>query len=305
MYELPYETTVCKIYTKLNDVTNKINRAALDTPLEEVRMNNGDIIKDAFFVTPLDDHDVVPNFTQFLMIKDKLVIDARQYMRYDYKNNTYKVTAVNDWTFQCIRLALTNKLFREGPSYLSLLTDVPAKVFTRWVSGALINRYNLPIEIQLNVYTVVCCYYLALIDPELVEPSPLRLRYVPIISKLTGVDPTRVYDIVDGLGVLGNANDLAVALSEDTGQMRTGDLKFADLFTLVSTSWFGVNARENIGVALEHVPTFIALIYMSVAERSYRKTVLTQRTETAGRPNELRAFVDLVENAISDQVLQS
>ena len=44
---------------------------------------------------------------------------------------------------------------------------------------------------------------------------------------------------------------------------------------------------------------------MSVAERSYRKTVLTQRTETAGRPNELRAFVDLVENAISDQVLQS
>ena len=303
MFTLPYQTTVCKIYNKLDAIQSKIRVAALDEPLETVfTPNNHNIVKNAYFVTPKEEHDDVPNFTQFLKNeKGELIIDARQYMRYDVRTASYKVTAGNDWNLQCIRLALTNKLIDEGPLFLSRLSDVPVKVFTRWVAGALINRYDLPIDIQLNVYVIACCYYYAMIDPELREPSPLRLKYVPLVSTITGVAVNRVYDLMDTLGSFNNANDLAQALAHDSGQIRTGDLKFADLFTLLSMSWFGVNARENIGVALEHPPTFIGILYSAIAERSFRKTVITQRAESAIRPNDLRIFTDLVEKSVMSQ----
>lgn len=307
MYLLPYETTICRLYPKLDTIKNAVRRAALELPLPPVKTPAGSVVNDTGFITPRVEHDEdVPTFTQYLNIGDntdfKLIIDGRQYMKYDTRTGEYRLVAQNDWSYQCIRMALNVKLLKEGSVFFSRLTDIPAKVFTRWVSGALINKYILPPEAQQAVSVICAYYYFAMLNDELENPSDERVRMIPTIARITSVPAEFISDMVDQLGVLSNIEDLAHNLSEHGRTLRLNNLKWRDIFILLSPSWFGVNSRENIGIALEHLPTFIAMVYMALADRSYRKTIITQRAESVARGNELSSFINLVNNAVATQV---
>lgn len=305
MFSLPYQTTVCGIYPKHQQVLQACRRAEIDLPFPLVETPAGNVLANSAFVTPREEHEAIPNFTQIINIgepnKPRLVVDSRQYMKYDPRSNAYSLVAQNDWQFQCIRLALNNRLLSGDEGFFNRLTDLPAKVFHRWVSGVLITRYNLSIESQMALYVITAYYYYAMSIPELRQPGADREQFASIISRITSVPPDFVLDTIADVGPLENASDLIKEMSTNSRQQRTGVLKFGDLFALISTSWFGVNSRENVGVALEHLPTFIAMLYMAIADRSYRKTVITQRAESLARGNDLKVFTDLVFKAVSDQ----
>ena len=44
------------------------------------------------------------------------------------------------------------------------------------------------------------------------------------------------------------------------------------LYNALGNSWFGSNKTELISVALEHPPTWVAMIYTAVNDRGYRKS---------------------------------
>lgn len=306
---MPYETTICKIYKGLDQkLKNYIDRAQIHLPLPLVYTPNNEVIRDCFFVTPQEAHDEIPSFTQYINVSQdeapKLVIDSRQYMRFDPKFDTYKLIANNDWTFQCIRMALNQQLLKNGLAVFNRLTDLPVKTFHRWVSGALIHRFGLNIESQMILYVITAYYYYAMINPELIEPDEdTRVSYANSVSRVTGVPINYVLDTVAELGRLGNADELVAEIAKLGRSISIEKLKFSELYSLLSSSWFGTNARENVGVALEHLPTYIAMLYMSVADKSYRKSIINQRIETVARGNDVKTFADLVFNVVSDQFM--
>ncbi len=308
MFQLPYQTKICSIYPQgnLDKLRREVNKAALSEPFPQVKTTAGYLLKDCHFVTPGPEHEDIPMFTQFIDVgihgEPKLLLDGRQYMKYESRSGTYRLVANNDWTFQCIRMALTTKLLKGDEGMFSRMGDIPAKVFNRWVSGPLISKFGLPIESQMALYVIGAYYYYAMCMPDLGEDNlENRIEFAPVISRITGVPPDFVIRVITEVGPLRNADDLAEAMSTKSFQERTGKLQFKDLYVLLASSWFGVNARENVGVALEHLPTFIAMLYMAVADRSYRKSVITQRADTVARPHELKTFTDLVFRQVSDQ----
>lgn len=306
MFSLPYQTTICGMYTRLDQLLSKVRRAALELPFPEVKTPADYTLDNAHFVTPRQEHEEVPNFTQYINIGEpnhpNLLIDGRQYMKYDIKTGLFKLVSVNDWSFQCVRMALNLKLLTTDETMFSRLGDLPAKVFHRWVSGALITKYNLGLESQMALFVITAYYYYAMCNDEL-RPADMtaRTQFAPIVSRVTGVPPDFVLDVIEEVGKLENATDLIVAMSTKSRQERTGELKFTDLFLLLSNSWFGANSRENVGVALEHLPTYIAMLYMGIADRSYRRTVITQRAESLARGQELKQFTDLVFRMVNEQ----
>lgn len=306
MFSLPYQTTICGMYTKLDQLLSKVRRAALELPFPEVKTPADYTLDNAHFVTPRQEHEEIPNFTQYVNIGEpnhpNLLIDGRQYMKYDIKTGLFKLVSVNDWSFQCVRLALNLKLLTSDETMFSRMGDLPAKVFHRWVSGALITKYNLGLESQMALYVIAAYYYYAMCNSEL-RPADFEARsqFAPIVSRITGVPPDFVLDVIEQVGKLENGTDLIVAMSTKSRQERTGELKFSDLFLLLSNSWFGANSRENVGVALEHLPTYIAMLYMGIADRSYRRTVITQRAESLARGQELKQFTDIVFRMVNEQ----
>jgi hypothetical protein len=308
MYTLPYQTKICSIYPQANldKLHREVSRAALTLPFPQVKTPASYLLKNCYFVTPLPEHEDIPMFTQFVDIgtrdEPKLLIDGRQYFKYEPRSGTYRLTANNDWSFQCIRMALNSRVLKGDEAMFSRFGDIPAKVFSRWVSGPLVTKFGLSIESQMALFVIGAYYYYAMCMPELQDANPeSRQQFAPVVSRITGVPPDFVINTILEVGPLRNADDLAEAMSTKSYQERTGRLKFQDVYLLLSSSWFGTNARENVGVALEHPPTFIAMLYMAVGDRSYRKTVLSQRAETVARPHELKSFTDLVFRQVSEQ----
>lgn len=309
MFSLPYQTTICSMYNKLDQLVSKVKRASLDLEYPVVKTPADYTLDNAHFVTPRQEHEEIPTFTQYINIgepnKPNLLIDSRQYMKYNDKTGLYVINGVNDWSFQCIRMALNLQLLKADETIFSRLGDIPAKVFHRWVSGALITKYNLPIQSQMAMFVISAYYFYAMCNYELQEADHTsRTEFAPIISRITGVPPDFVLDVIETVGPLKNASDLAHAMSTCSLQERTGVLKFGDLFLLLSNSWQGINKRENVGVALEHMPTYIAMVYMAIADRSYRQTVITQRVDSVARGNDVKIFTDLVFKLVNSQYIE-
>lgn len=304
MLLMPYDTTICKLYDE-KKITNQIKRAQIDLSLPEVETPGGNRIKNLFFVTPSEEHEDVANFTQFVNLgtdqEPKLVFDGRPYMRLDRRTGTYRLTAANDFMFQCIRGALTLRIMSGDSNVLRRLGDVPAITFVRWITLALAQRYNLDLATQIRMSIVVAYYYYSLIDVELATNKEARIQMANIVARVTRADLRTVSEVSDNIEDISNIDAFTQTISNDLGSIRMGQIKFPDLFTLIAPSFVGVNYRENVGVALEHLPTFIAMVYMGLSDRSYRKTIISRRAETAGRTNELKQFSDLVYRHIAEQ----
>lgn len=70
--------------------------------------------------------------------------------------------------------------------------------------------------------------------------------------------------------------DFCAQVKEITENNRLQAFEEGILVNLLIASWFGTNAREMIAVALEHPPTWIALVYAAFTEKSYKNTVISK-----------------------------
>lgn len=306
MFLLPYETTICATHDP-ERLTLALKRANIEYPFPAITTPAGSVLDRAVFITPRDEHVDVPPVTQFLNIgtadNPTLVIDGRPYMRYDLRNDTYRLTATSDYAFMCARVALTLGVLDEGVAQLGRLGDLTAKTFVRWITLTLARKYNLPLEQQLSLMVITAYYYFGLVDPSNTEDEEARIRLAPQVARVTGAPATAVLDIAARIDRPAyDANAFTQQITTKTGSLRFNDFKFIDLWTMLNTSWIGSgNVKETVGVALEHVPTWVAMVFSSLAERSYRRTVITQRAESAGRTSDRQQFVTLVQRLISDQ----
>lgn len=291
----PYDTLICQAYnpTKL---TNEIRRTLIQYPAKPLNTPTGRVVKNASFIPPLSDYDSIPSFTQPLNIgegnKPQWIVDGRPYMRWDRSQDTYKLTAEKDFHLLCMRVALTQALEANGLETALRYGPVPAKTFSRWITLAIAQRFNLPLEHQMTLSVITAYYYYSLhyVDGLNIEQRNMMANRV---GKATMVPTETVLEISDRLPAkFQGLEGYVAAINAHTGSIRLSNLKLVDFFMLVAPSWVGLNARENVGVALEHLPTFLALAGAALDERSYRKAALSRRAETAGRAPELKQFTD-------------
>lgn len=309
MVTLPYQTTLGRL-SKPETYVQAIRKAEIELSLPPMETVTNENLRDTGYVTPREEHDDIPNFSQIVNMgtedQPRLVVDGRQYMKFDERTGATRVIAANDWQLQCIRVALNIDLLENGPTSMARMTDFPAIVFMDWITGTLVQRYSLRPESEMALRVISALYYQAMFMPELRQPSHDRLRIAPILANISKVPLDHVLMMVDpdvqgSIGKLDNAEDLALELSTKSRSLSMGKLKFSDLHVLLKSSWFGTNAAENVGIALEHLPTWHAILYTACSDRSYRKSKLTERAERANRGNDMRNYIDLVGRAVKSQ----
>ena len=300
----PYDTTICRMY-RPEEIKRTLQRTDIQYPLAALVTPMGNVIQHAAMVTFPDDHLDVPAFTQCLNIGNvktpKWVMDGRPYMSYQRRDDSYRLVAENDFAFQCQRLALTQVAEQQGAVALARLGDVPIKSFVRWVTLGIAQRYNLPLETQMRMSVITAYYYLTQLDDNLVLDGTERHRVANQVSRVSAIPTPQVLAVIEAVGELTNVEDLATALREHGGSVRLQQFKATDLLLLLAASWIGVNSRENVGVALEHIPTFVALVYAALSDRSFRKSMIRRRVETVGRQSEQTQFTQQVYRLIDSR----
>lgn len=307
MLQAPYDALICQVHPT-ERLKLALQRADLETPLPPLVTPLGKTVPMAAVVVPNGEYDDVPGFTQWLDIAQpsaphpRYVLDGRPFMRWDRRTNSYRLTAENDFAFQCNRLILSQILADGQRRRFYSLGEVPLKTFSRWVTMALAQRFGLDLETQMRV-AIICAYYYRTQLSEDRELDLERRRWEAVgIGRAIHVPATKVLELGEQLTALKTPDELAAAIALHGGSVRLEKIKFADLFALLSASWVGVNSRENVGVALEHVPTYIAMLYAALGERSYRKTVIATRAQTVARQTELQTFVYQVYNMVQTRL---
>jgi hypothetical protein len=313
MFIPPYQTHVCKHYNEAK-LIQAVRRVRIQHPLLDMVTPRGIRVKGAGIVVSSPGHEDIPAFTQPLDIGEKgerfWVVDARMMTRpeesdasYRQKPTGYRVTSERDFYFQVIRVALMNLDWEsQGGVMATRLGTLPAKTFIRWIVGTLSGRLNLPMDVQLRLSVIVGFYYYLRFDGD----APLD-RLAQYVSAATGVPHAAVTELSRELvakDVPLTITDLVTAIAKFGGSVRLESLKYADVYALLMNSWSGVMARENVGVALESMPTFLAMCFTAGTDRSYRKSAIARVFEGAGRTTELKAFTDRIQFMIASELVE-
>lgn len=179
--------------------------------------------------------------------------------------------------------------------------DVPLAIFAKWLTGLLKNKLNLN-ELVAEKLKAITAYYYYCLHCDTKDFNDRRHEVFCVkISRILNIPYQKLDLWLRPVGYMANLDDYCKALAEFGESLSLKRIDKRILWTLTSTSWFGSSeVREQLAVALEYPPMFIAMIYSACAgEKQYRKAWLTQLIDREGRNLKTDDFVARVNDLIA------
>lgn len=270
MFDTPYQTTPCSRYD-LKQIFSGIKRLEIDSRLIAAQGAPGVKLVpagvDGFdpFGQPITKLDY-PN------LDTSVIIDGRSLLRVDgtpLKTDVYG---------HAVRYAhMTNMWATQDKSVRSDMLNLgnfPAKVFMNWIQTPML-RLGLDFgQIQqFRILTVV--YYIQLFGPLAANHSPEdRERLLVRATRLVpGYDLNTLDNFIGDIPTLNNIKEFVKWVIEKIDSPRLHQLSVDFLYTGLGFN-FGPQYREQVAVALEYPPAFLAMTYTACVERTYQKSGL-------------------------------
>lgn len=176
-----------------------------------------------------------------------------------------------------IRRAVLQKAWEAG-SYDDLrnISPLTAAVFARWIPGSISRQFGIDPSVELDLSIITAWYFFCLFDGDTYIDAQQRNRMIAQVSRAVTTSVERCETVLKEIPHLGTVKEYCNYVKGCGLSTRLERFEPAVLMQLVSGSWFGNQARETVAVALEHPPTFIALLYSAITDRSYLKTKLSE-----------------------------
>lgn len=302
MFKNPYLTL-----TGRNYVLNKIN-VEIETSFiknELVRLPNTSAI--IYMVTGKNNN--IPNFTHMVTVElstdDRVinVIDGRQFVKNSDNEYGFIVTATNDYGFARIRASLEVNLSEES-DYRDLYTsgDLPMFVYTQWFAESITRRLGLEPEAQLNISIIAAAHYISMHTENGIWSDNDRARYTTKIANATSIPAARILETLMNLDYISNLEEFVSYCHEEIDSSRIKPLNVGLIIQILASGagWRGANSKEIIAVALEHAPTWHAVVYSAIDERTYAKSKITEYVKRFRNKDTIRNYVLSLKNIMGE-----
>jgi hypothetical protein len=300
-----YETTIGSIVNSTKQISHAIDESLIRDRYDIRSLNissHGDI--KPLFITGLFDSEAnITLFTHPILIKSKmngdfLCTDLRLFVNTSQRDQSFRsgqlipVTKnITEYNFAKSRAILNLVWVTEGPGKLKSNLSFAGFVFSTWLSETISRFYALDFKDQTIISIIASFYYqtLFLDKQEITEDLKQKLSVHTI--KATRSPATFIFDIFDKIEKMDNIEDFCENVKKITENVRLKDFNLPTLLTMVRNSWYGVNAKEIISVALEHPPTFMATVYMSLVEKTYKTSNISKISDKLGKRGLSEEFV--------------
>lgn len=262
----PYDTKPCTSYN-MSETMKQLRLAFIEGSLLPYEGKAPGV----YLVSPMN-KEIKP-FTHPILIDqhgmDVVVIDVRALIRVD--GSSYKIANHTEFNFNVMRAALTLYAKRHNMEDIGNLGDIGLTVFARFVSENITRRLNLNPEEQMKIAMAASFLHLCgMRETEELTESDLQ-RMVPKISRCTKISAQWIFDNIEPIRYMADVGDFISVVKELVPNRRLEQLDVALLYAMLGGGWFGFNSKEVVAVALEHIPTWYAIIYTSLIDRSFRK----------------------------------
>lgn len=219
--------------------------------------------------------------------------DLRMVMRKDInlENISSSIKNLTEYNFAKSRTIL-NMYWAAGDTTNMKISLVFAEaVYVLWLSDAISKAYALDPQDRLIISIAISYFYQTLfVDKDDINEDFVQLAAAHTI-KITDSDSGLVFDVIDKLVNVNNINDLTETLGDIVQTNRLKNFNLAALLTIVKNSWYGLNAKEVISIALEHPPTWSAVVFTAITEKTYKNSQIARLGEMLGRRNKSDEFI--------------
>lgn len=231
----------------------------------------------------------VPAFAAPYINKDNnwIALDARQLVVSDRQSLTARVKNDADYQFAVQRFVLTG-MFYSGKHNSLYNMRLPHIVFADWLSTSLARKFSLDMGDQYKLYILASIYYATLFTDHFGSEELDKLK---VVTK-SEITVTNIIDqVYNDAGSVNSIDDFCSACYNVTRNVRLQNLDFGVLVSVVSNSWFGLNAQESILLALEHPPTWIAMVYTACTQKSQRNSNVARLADSRGKRGVMDDFL--------------
>ena len=276
-----YETSIARAY-KPDSIRKAVAQAFI--------MDELDTLPDSQGVFTVEKGIEVPPFIHPIQfaVRDgqkRVAVDLRSYI-----NSQGEVSVVNkaEYNLQINRAILTHVWINYPRKYFASVQDTTLRLFVKWISTSVARRFNLNMQDIMIMEVCLATYYLYLFNEDTTIDELGKLNLINRISKALGFPVSFVTGLLENVDTpIDSVEALTIFIRFKTDSVRLKDMNSGVLYTIISRSWFGHNASEILACALEHIPTFYALVYSAISENLYRKTGFAQAVEVVMKKDKL------------------
>ncbi|MGG4591724.1 hypothetical protein ACLPJK_26055 [Pseudomonas aeruginosa] len=314
MINSPYQATSCKRYSaQVRKVIDQL-RALYTSNAEGVFTLQ---FPGVVLLTPLASG--VDVFTQPITVADytdpddarslpgPVIIDARGWLRVVKDAGSrygvaFNVATHSEGEMHVLRGRLQHLWQSEGFNRLDLrhIGELPGSVFSKWIARTLVHARGLDEAESLATQLICAYYYYSLFISEKELAGHNRDKIIKLTADTVRVPFETAQNNLSELGYLSGVDDLTAALRQGIGSARASDINNVLLYNALGNSWFGSNKTELISVALEHPPTWVAMIYTAVNDRGYRKSQIGALALNSSRKQSDKLLTRNVESLVRE-----
>lgn len=252
---------------------------------------------------PLLQFPIVINLTD----KDKvLVTDLRKHIIYDETQSKLEDMTRNlsSLSFELLRTIFT-KLLNSNDDSLALLHKYSGFIYSHWLTGILSTSIlNLnPID-KINVLITVYHYYKSITANCTLDETKLPL----IAHSCGGLFHTTTLKAHDTLLLLNDnpitPDDLIDNIKITLGPDSSGKLLDTRLlYKVVSNTWHGPNNTINLPIAIEHIPTWMAILYTSIEDKAFKRSIVNKIITGNRQVSSQKEFIAGTKQILVDNLL--
>jgi hypothetical protein len=257
----------------------------------------------------------IPFFTHPLVLSahetaDKtayLVTDIRPYVKpATFDSNDVVARNQTELDFAKSRTILNLAWITGGEASMRNDLMFAANVFSEWLSNGITTRFALDPKDALTLKVIAHFYYQTLFFDQSEFDENFKQKFAIHTITATNAPSKLVFEIFDKIGVMNNIDDFCFNAIKILENVRLRDLNTGLLITVIGNSWFGLNSKEILAVALEHPPTWAAIVYMSLVERTFKNSTIARLTERLAKrgagDNFLKSYTYLVKSYTEEKV---
>jgi hypothetical protein len=200
-----------------------------------------------------------------------VVGDLRRFGRFDPHQKEFVVKVRNDYGFQLVRTVLNQIWVTDAPSTLGNCSPLPMKFYGIWVADAIARRYYLDPHEKLRLQVLASIFYAGLFYD--IHDHWDKNRVAAQVKRAIGVDAKFIFDALEYVKQpINSLIEFVDIVKEAIDTVRLKELNHGILYAALKGTWYGVNNDAVVAVALEHPPTWLAMLYVAINDRSYSKS---------------------------------
>jgi len=301
IFKTSYKTTAGSIFPS-NKLETALKEALVMTSLRDQNFGISPIEEmHLVFVAGLEAGEShVPAFVHPYLIENfkgqsYLVADVRAYKNHAAQYITAKtfeesVKNKTEYMLTKNRSVLELKWVVGKQSTLRSKFSFAGNVFAAWISQAVSKVYGLDFQDQRVIMAIAMYYYHTLFtDQKKLEEKALDIAVIHTINA-TKLSEREIMEIFVQMPEVDGVESLCQAIKDIVKNIRLQDFNLTMLVTVVQNTWYGNNARDMIMVALEHPPTWIAIVFAAMTEKTYKSCQIYRLIETQSRSGNVNEF---------------